>query len=115
MSFFDEFFKSNFSSDDFIYKFMKSFDETLGEKPKKESITNKKPTKVETYEEDGYKYEKKTWEYGNTKMTEITMVNKPKEDEDDLKSLESKLTNAVENQEFELAIELRDKIKKLKK
>jgi len=76
------------------------------------------PDKIEFFNEDEVFYEKRTWKtkYGDlvkiiiSDEPNIRLAPKPK------KTLQSQLDEAIENEDFEKAVELRDKInqKKLK-
>ena len=76
-----------------------------------------KPDKTEFFEQDGFFYEKRIWHTPSgdlVKMiitTDPSLITPPKPE----KSLEEKLKEAVENEEFEKAAAIRDRIKESKK
>lgn len=76
------------------------------------NFESEKPTKVERFEEDGYTFEKQTWETEYGSMIKIEMINTP------IKSrelpLESQLASAIKDERYEDAAKIRDEIKKLK-
>lgn len=119
MKFFDDFFESDFSSMESVFKFLNSLKEDNLGNELNSDLTKSKPTEKTTYTEDGYTYEKTVWKSKNGKMVKLTMIGSPKEKEltskDKLKQLKKDLEVAVENQEFETAIKLRDSIKELEK
>lgn len=77
-----------------------------------------KPDKIEFFSEDGLFYEKRTWHTPNGDMVKVivsddpTMMPPPPKAE---KPLQQQLNEAVENEEFEKAAAIRDKINKRKK
>jgi hypothetical protein len=74
------------------------------------------PDKIERFEEDGFHFEKRTWNvYGGeivcVAMLDIPLDEKPTKE----KSLDEQLEEAIENEEYEIAANIRDLIKKEKK
>ena len=92
-----------------LFRELNSFDELFDMKPfdEKENVEN-------GVDNDG-EWEKRTYVSDNglfsyTYLTRKSKYNKPK---DEMFNLKKELDLCVENQEFEKAVELRDKIKKL--
>jgi excinuclease UvrABC helicase subunit UvrB len=86
-----------------------SIDEQLGE-----------PDKIETFEEDGFHFEKRVWYAFGGELVKVVMVDIPyttiKPEKPVLeKTLDEKLAEAVENEDYEIAANIRDEIKKQKK
>lgn len=84
-------------------------DEKLGE-----------PNKIEYYEEDGMYFEKKTWDVFGGEMVKVVMSDEPfdkilVEKEEITLSLQEQLEEAVKNEEYEIAANIRDAIKKEEK
>jgi len=71
---------------------------------------------VEETETDTHIIKKETWisTDGTSKFTRTYSESKSQKPKVDVKVLESKLKEAIEKEEFELACQLRDQIKKLK-
>jgi protein-arginine kinase activator protein McsA len=94
----------NFRNFDRLFK---EFDEMFFEQPYLKNKEN-----VENGVDNDGEWEKRTYvsENGLFSYTYLTKKSKPK---DELHSLKQDLDTCVENQEFEKAVELRDKIKKL--
>ena len=69
--------------------------------------------RVEYYEEDGMYFEKKTWKVVGGEMVKVLMSDEPfvKKEEPTL-TLEEQLEEAVKNEEYENAANIRDLIKK---
>jgi excinuclease UvrABC helicase subunit UvrB len=76
------------------------------------------PSSKEEYIEDGIKYTKLVWDTPNGKFVKIFITdvveNLPSKMVTN-KSLEEQLQEAVDNEDYELAIKLRDQIKKKRK
>ena len=72
--------------------------------------------RVEYYEEDGMYFEKKTWKVVGGEMVKVLMSDEPfgKKEETTL-TLQEKLELAVKNEEYEIAANIRDAIKKEEK
>lgn len=79
-------------------------DETLG-----------KPDKIEFYNEDNIFYEKRIWYTPNGDLVKLIITDDPTFIQKPKKSLKEKLDQAVLNEEFELAANLRDEMNKIKK
>lgn len=69
--------------------------------------------RVEYYEEDGMYFEKKTWKVVGGEMVKVLMSDEPfdKKEESTL-TLQEQLEEAVKNEEYEIAANIRDAIKK---
>lgn len=85
---------------------IKQLDETLG-----------LPDKIEYIEENGVYLEKRIWNTDLGELIEIIVTDKPNLPEPpeysiNVKSLEEQLNEAVSEENYELAADLRDKIKK---
>ncbi len=84
----------------------KEIDENLG-----------KPDKIEFFEQDGFFYEKRIWHTPNGDLVKMivtddpTLIVPPKPE----KTLAEKLEEAVENEDYEKAAAIRDKMKEVKK
>jgi excinuclease UvrABC helicase subunit UvrB len=76
------------------------------------NFESEKPTKVERFEEDGYTFEKQTWETEYGSMVKIEMVNAPTKSRE--LPLESQLAKAIKEERYEDAAKIRDEIKKIK-
>lgn len=73
--------------------------------------------RVEYYEEDGVFFEKKTWKVFGGEMVKVIMSDEPfntKKVEPTL-TLQEQLEEAVKNEEYEIAANIRDAIKKEEK
>jgi len=75
------------------------------------------PNKIEYLEEDGIYMEKRIWNTEIGELIEIVVTDKPNLPEPpemsvNIKSLQEQLDEAVSEEKYELAAELRDKIKK---
>jgi hypothetical protein len=73
--------------------------------------------RVEYYEEDGMYFEKKTWKVFGGEMVKVIMSDEPfdvKKEESTL-TLQEQLEEAVKNEEYEIAANIRDAIKKEEK
>lgn len=72
--------------------------------------------RVEYYEEDGMYFEKKTWKVVGGEMVKVLMSDEPfnKKEESTL-TLQEQLEQAVKNEEYEIAANIRDAIKKEEK
>lgn len=86
-----------------------SIDEQLGE-----------PNKIESFEEDGFHFEKRTWYAFGGELVKVVMVDIPyttitQEKPVNSQTLEELLVEAVENEDYEIAANIRDEIKKQKK
>jgi len=86
-----------------------SIDEQLGE-----------PDKIETFEEDGFHFEKRTWYAFGGELVKVVMVDIPHtiispEKPVFSQTLEELLAEAVDNENYEIAANIRDEIKKQKK
>lgn len=87
-----------------------------------EMIANKlginlgEPTSSEEIIEDGLRFTKLTWDTPNGKFVKIvvTDVLAGESKVEDKKTLDEQLQEAVDNEDYELAIKLRDKINNLK-
>lgn len=123
---FNEFFnfgkKNGFNS--INDELMKLIENIINSKNKKspfseEEIENSlgEPNLVETRVEDGLEYKKLTWytKYGNFVKVIVSDVRSNKEEEVKEKSLEEQLKEAVNSENYELAIKLRDQINANKK
>lgn len=91
-------------------KLFKEFDEMFFEQP---HLKNKE--KVEdVFDEDG-EWEKRTYvsDTGLFSYTFLTRKSKTNKPTNEIDTLKHELNKSVENQDFEKAVELRDKIKKL--
>ena len=75
------------------------------------------PDEVEEFEEEGLIFKKMIWNKPEGQYVKIivTDVNTELEKKEANKTLEEQLTDAVEAEDYELAIELREKIKQQKK
>lgn len=67
-----------------------------------------KPDKDETFEEDGYVYKKLTWDTPSGSIVKVVLISSPY---DKKPSLEEELKKAVEDEMYEKAAEIRDRIK----
>ncbi len=96
---FSDFYKMESSKDDFP----------------KDNDSNYNKT-VEESETDTHIIKKETWisTDGTSKFTRTYSESKSQKPKVDVKVLESKLKEAIDKEEFELACQLRDQIKKLK-
>jgi excinuclease UvrABC helicase subunit UvrB len=91
-------------------KLFKEFDEMFFEKP---HLKNKE--KIEdVFDEDG-EWEKRSYvsDTGLFSYTFLTRKSKTNKSTNEIDTLKHELDKSVENQDFERAVELRDKIKKL--
>lgn len=79
-------------------------DETLG-----------KPDKIEFYNDGDIFYEKRIWYTPNGDLVKLIITDDPTFIQKPKKSLKEKLDQAVLNEEFELAANLRDEMNKIKK
>ena len=74
------------------------------------------PTNTEEVIEDGMRFTKLTWDTPNGRFVKIVVTDvlngEPQENKQ--KTLDEQLQEAVDNEDFELAIKLRDKINSLK-
>lgn len=75
-----------------------------------------KPDEVMKHEEDGFLFEKHVWHRPEGHYVRIVVSEKEttSETESEPKSLEERLQDAVESENYELAIQLRDELKKEK-
>ena len=95
---------------DFVDKLMKSikdmenFDENFGP-----------PTRIEYFEEDSVYYKRDIWEIDGGEMVHLVSSNKPFQKEPIILSYDEQLEIALENEEYEEAAILRDKIKLINK
>lgn len=89
-----------------LFRELNSFDELFSMDP----LDNKE--RIERRIDDDGEWEKRTYvsDNGLFSYTYLTRKSKPK---DELHNLKQELDTCIENQEFEKAVELRDKIKKL--
>lgn len=77
------------------------------------------PTSIESFEEDGCTFEKKTWVTENGVITTIEMTNSPMDRKTanpslDEVSLQKELAKAIEEERYEDAAKIRDSIKNKK-
>jgi len=124
---FDEFFKRDNNSpkislDDQIKDDVKKIIDILSQAKGSSSIDESmeqqmdeslgKPDKIEFYNEGHMFYEKRTWNTPNGKLVKLIVTDDPTLIEPPIpeKSLDEQLKEAVENEDFEKAAELRDKI-----
>jgi hypothetical protein len=101
----------NSMSNDFVIKLLKSLKDEDGFK------TNfGAPTLVEYYEKDGIYFKRETWEVeGGGKMSHLVGSNKPFDDEPIVLTYDEQLAIALEQENYEEAARLRDKIKLINK
>lgn len=128
MNEFDDLFNDLFSSfygrrnritsiQDEIRKMMESisnFSPTNQNKMDELSTELGEPDEKQTFEKDGFVIEKHIWNTPHGQLVKIIASEKdsnPKENKVKEKSLEEQLKEAVQAENYELAIELRDKIK----
>ncbi len=97
-------------SSDFVNKLMKSikdmenFDKNFGP-----------PTKVEYYEKDGVYYKRDIWKIDGGEMVHVVGQTHPFKEEPKQLSIEEQLAIAIENEDYEEAAILRDKINLINK
>jgi hypothetical protein len=98
-------------SNDFVFKLLKSLKESDGFR------TNfGPPTLVEYYEKDGIYFKRETWEVeGGGQMSHLIGSNQPFEDEPVVLTYGEQLAIALEEENYEEAARLRDKIKLINK
>ena len=97
----------NFRNFDRLFK---EFDEMFFEQP---NLKNKE--KIETVSDENGDWEKRTYvsDSGLFSYTFLTKKSTPSKPTNEIELLKNQLEKCVEDQEFEKAVELRDKIKKL--
>jgi hypothetical protein len=69
------------------------------------------PDEIIFYEKDGMYFEERIWQDEEKKIIKTTISDEPFKMQNK-KTLEEQLEEAIENEEYELAADLRDKIKK---
>jgi len=112
-----------FNNESFKIDKIKKIIETLGNFKninEHEDISNNlgEPSEIHEYEEDGILYKKLIWDVPNGKYVKI-IISENEFKSDDIKlntsnkklTLEEQLKKAVDNENYELAVKLRDKIK----
>lgn len=101
----------NDMSNDFVSKLLNSLTEEDG------FTTNfGQPTLVEYFEKDGVYFKRETWEIeGGGKMSHLIGSSYPFQDEPVVLTYDEQLTIALENEDYEEAAILRDKIKLINK
>lgn len=96
---------------DFVFKLLNSLQEEDGF-----STNFGPPTLVEYYEKDGIYFKRETWEIeGGGKMSHLMGSKQPFEDEPIVLTYDEQLAIALENENYEEAAILRDKIKLINK
>lgn len=74
------------------------------------------PDKVESFEEDGFQFEKRIWYVPGGEIVCVAMLDIPlNEKPTKVKTLDEQLEEAIENEDYEIAANIRDAIKKEKK
>ena len=115
---FDGLFDDFFGDEEKIKKLidrLNNFNELGSHEMKKRSD---KPDKIEKFEKNGIKYIRSTWFVDGGKIVRVDTVDDIEDaeivDSFSIKSLEQLLNEAIENEEYEKAAEIRNKINKKK-
>lgn len=116
---FNEFFNKKRMQANPLHEELKKLIETISvfknienEKKLEEEIDKElgKPTSIETRIDEGILYKKLTWVTPHGKFVKIIVTDAEEETKIATKSLEEQLNEAIELEDYELAIKLRDKI-----
>ena len=74
------------------------------------------PDRIERFEEDGFHFEKRIWNVYGGEIVCVAMLDIPLTEKPTIvKTLDEQLEEAIENEDYEIAANIRDAIKKEKK
>jgi excinuclease UvrABC helicase subunit UvrB len=102
-----------------IIEMLKNLDDSIGniDEEAEKSIDDElgEPHEIQYYMENNLYFEKKIWHCKEGEMVKLTVSDKPIKTEENIKSLEEQLDEAVKNEDYETAAAIRDLINPPKK